>query len=541
MATRPTDVYDPVASVAPQTGMPEDYLNVKASPESFGGQVGGALEKAGDTFSTLGEKVFDTAIQFQQITNQAVADKNTTAYATIVSNDENEFRKKQGEDARLGLPIFQKTILDARDQAAAAIQSPMARQAFLHDSLNFSDRAIYAAGGHAADEVTKEALVTFKGKLKAITDFSVLNYNDPQQTSKGIQDLVDSVTNYDMHVAGITDPQTVHGDVTAAVSELVSGIILRQKDQGVTLHDQMYSLKKAESMYQSFMSSTIPGSPGVPYLDREHQNQIGQTLQNRDYWLQARIDSANEKAENHANAIITRTFNNNQAVLDDGHVLPDSAFAPAYAAARVIQDPTQRQNVLDMLDVQRTESHFAGEMSFKTPTQLMNERDTLVAQRDQAIGTPNYTKLSMSVRKFDEASTKRQTILSKDSAGYFVENNPDITTLYKAVFEDPSGKPNMSQFGAYAAAIEAEQKTAGIPDHAQRLLPQPLAQTYAQQIQQNPSNSPVVVKQLAKQYGSYWPSIWKDIAGIGGLPPAYQFVGTMQSSTDQETLARALA
>lgn len=117
MPPRGGDVpYNPVPSVAPSTQAPNDYIRTEATPSSFGGQIGQAMQGAGQAAEKLGTQAIDLADQQQGLINQSLAENAVTQHTEDVDNISAKYRSLEGLDA-----------VQAHDQAIADIQAARQR------------------------------------------------------------------------------------------------------------------------------------------------------------------------------------------------------------------------------------------------------------------------------------------------------------------------------------------------------------------------------------------------------------------------------
>ena len=181
MAQRPTDVYNPTATVAPETGMPSaDLFKAQATPESFGGQIGGALEKAGSTIEDLGQKTFEFAMQKQGILNEATisaGDLNVSTRAgAIVGNvkSQNGFAKIQAADA--AVPQIQQLIEDEVNKHSGNLMVQNGLRVQLSRSMGMVLREI---GGERGTGINEARNTSIDNNLK----FNIDQLSDPSVAS----------------------------------------------------------------------------------------------------------------------------------------------------------------------------------------------------------------------------------------------------------------------------------------------------------------------------------------------------------------------
>lgn len=115
MPAKPNVDYQPF-NASPE-GIPEtrtrgDYLEVHATPNQMGGQVGAALQNLGKTGEQLGSAENELAIKQQGIINETLA---TNAESQLIQRNaqaKGDFMSKEGMEAYSSLPEYVKTISD---------------------------------------------------------------------------------------------------------------------------------------------------------------------------------------------------------------------------------------------------------------------------------------------------------------------------------------------------------------------------------------------------------------------------------------------
>jgi hypothetical protein len=159
----------------------------------------------------------------------------------------------------------------------------------------------------------------------------------------------------------------------------------------------------------------------------------------------------------------------------------------------------------------------------------------------------DYAKQSRLAKTFATAAEQWTKQLYADPAGAVTSTNPNLQAAAEAVqAQTPeqaaalqtAGQPTAAE--SFAGRMLAEQERLGLPEGARHVLSNGLAAGMSQQIMNNPEMAPTLMKGLSQTWGSEWPAVWKDLATIGKLPPAYQMVGALDNEADGALLARAL-
>jgi hypothetical protein len=127
---KPDDVYNPIPTVSPQTGTPNDYLNVRATPADMGSQVGQALQGAGNTLDKLGDQAVNLAIQQQGMINETLATNAESAYAAETGSIYGKYKALTGLDAVHARDGTVNDILGVRQKIRSTLPNPAAQRAF---------------------------------------------------------------------------------------------------------------------------------------------------------------------------------------------------------------------------------------------------------------------------------------------------------------------------------------------------------------------------------------------------------------------------
>ena len=127
-----------VASVAPETRLPNDYQQIHADPSSFGGAIGQGLEKAGNAVTKTGE--FFGQVAADNASNEYQANVDKILHGDPNARDENGqpvqgFLQLKGKAATDAWPGVAKQLEDERKRmgraprAARRAASPRPRRA----------------------------------------------------------------------------------------------------------------------------------------------------------------------------------------------------------------------------------------------------------------------------------------------------------------------------------------------------------------------------------------------------------------------------
>jgi hypothetical protein len=177
----PYNIQDPNAGVAPQSGIPDDYLHVSVNPDQFGAQIGQAQEKLGGAMESAATTVNDIIVQRKQKENEAVVNaaqdqwmmqNNNLLHAAPQVDDQGNtvpgtggFYAQQGDAARNAQAPTLQAMQANRQAAMDALENPHQKLMFDQLTRRQFDWNIEAMSrhadqqGNAADDAKTNGLV----------------------------------------------------------------------------------------------------------------------------------------------------------------------------------------------------------------------------------------------------------------------------------------------------------------------------------------------------------------------------------------------
>lgn len=162
--------YSPEVSVAPEVGMPNDYLNVKADPDAFGAGIGRVVQGLGQTVGRIGDQQSKIALKEQGELNESNAINGETQFNEQLGAIQGEFQSKKGLDAEAALPGVVDQIKQLRQNLRTTMRSSDAARAF--DTL--VDRAegfaLRDANIHVKNQRNAYNKESAKGALQSAVD-----------------------------------------------------------------------------------------------------------------------------------------------------------------------------------------------------------------------------------------------------------------------------------------------------------------------------------------------------------------------------------
>lgn len=130
MPARPQDDYNPVPTVAPTTGMSNDYASVRANPNDFGANVGEKLQEGGKTLETVGNQAMDIAIQQQGMLNETNATNAASQADAQYGMISGKYTSLEGLNAVHGRDQAVTDMLAVRQNVRKTLDNPAAQRAF---------------------------------------------------------------------------------------------------------------------------------------------------------------------------------------------------------------------------------------------------------------------------------------------------------------------------------------------------------------------------------------------------------------------------
>lgn len=109
--------------------MPSDYLTVRANPQEFGGQVGQALQGAGQQLGKSSDEAQQYALLQQGMLNEHTASMGDLTFAEGMGKINDELRQYKGLEASQRVSLATSKVKELMDQMGSQM-NPAARRAF---------------------------------------------------------------------------------------------------------------------------------------------------------------------------------------------------------------------------------------------------------------------------------------------------------------------------------------------------------------------------------------------------------------------------
>lgn len=188
--------YSPVPGVAPSTSVPNDALNVQATPADAGAQVGQALQGVGSAVSRAGEETAATAFQFQTRFNNVASDAAFNTHQTNVNNilygdpdhpDVPGYYGLHGQAALDARPGVQKALEESRASVAAGL-NPAQALTFDEASRRLNMNSMNGVGAHYEQEFNRYAVETQNAGIDIKSRAVANGYNDDNLFLHNLED-----------------------------------------------------------------------------------------------------------------------------------------------------------------------------------------------------------------------------------------------------------------------------------------------------------------------------------------------------------------
>lgn len=268
---------------------------------------------------------------------------------------------------------------------------------------------------------------------------------------------------------------------------------------------------------------------GLPMLDGKHIAQIQGELTYASLAADRRASEDSSKMR----VSINHSINNIQDMIVSGFTAPDSLFPSrdqvdeAFANQPELADEAW-EKIQDLKNV----NSYTAMLQGATPEQVAQIRATLAPDPSKPNTFAVQKRLADS---FDTALQNRQKALNADPVAYFQKTDSALSGQFAAALTHPE------LFGSYAQTMLGKENAVGLGPQQYRLLPKSVSEQISQKITSDPAAAPAAMQSLEKQFGTFWPQVWRDISTDGKLPVAFQAVGVLKDQHQATLLARGLS
>lgn len=177
--------YSGVPSVAPG-GDPLPRYTADVRPETFGANIGAAIQNLGKTAEGAGNEIFQRGIAMQDLYNHSEAQEADANYMQKTGELHANYSSLAGKAAVDAYPQYVKDLQAARKDIGEGLSNGMSRKLFDSQSLSTMGRTIFNGAGHAATENKKYALGASSARVQAISDQTLAQPGDEGAFQDGL-------------------------------------------------------------------------------------------------------------------------------------------------------------------------------------------------------------------------------------------------------------------------------------------------------------------------------------------------------------------
>lgn len=214
-------------------------VNVSAPVEAFGGAVGQALQGVGHALEGASDKLWQRAVELQNLNNDTEAKKADTDYMIQAGELHAKFSSLEGENARAAYPQYIKDLQSSRESIRGNLSNPMAQKMYDASSMNFMGRSIFNGAGHAATQTKQAAVNASKARVETLTDNIGANPEDENGFQRSVS-AIRAETRSQGSQGGWSEDQiraTSDSNVSGAVAKRIVGLARTDPFAAQTMFD----------------------------------------------------------------------------------------------------------------------------------------------------------------------------------------------------------------------------------------------------------------------------------------------------------------
>lgn len=243
MAVKPDDPYNPVSTEAPETGMTNDTLSVRATPSDFGAQVGEATQGLGQQLNKVSGQAYDYLVQRQGMINETLATDAETEYATQAGKVVGAYKSKEGLEAVAATDPTIEQLRSIRQNVLKSLPNPAAARAF---NLLASRRESYSLADISAYSASQVKAADNRSAASSL-EFSINSASDPTVATSP-QQYADLKANIKFQVARVITNQGYGADGG-------TGMVQDPKTGDVTFNDTEAG-QQAKAVYRQMLDKS---------------------------------------------------------------------------------------------------------------------------------------------------------------------------------------------------------------------------------------------------------------------------------------------
>jgi len=309
----PRDTYNPTQSVEPQTSTPNDYLNVRATPQDFGAQVGQATEGLGKTTEAVGTEAGNAGVAYQGMLNEHAANQAELALATDGGEVYNKYKSLAGLDAANARPQAIQDYLAVNDKIRNSLGNPAAQRAYDQMASRRISFTVQDMNGYAAEQ-TQKAFKTGNQASQALAIDTASRYSvatDPKQFGTLSTGPVIFTTNTDFTAPGWGKYQTLPVSTDKTTGRLQFDTSTDQGKVAQADYDNTLNVALGKAYSNAAISIAIDPDHG------NYTNAMNFVLQNKDKMPSATFNELSQRLDPMYRSEQTRIIATN--VIAGGH------------------------------------------------------------------------------------------------------------------------------------------------------------------------------------------------------------------------------
>lgn len=173
----PTVPYTGAPTVAPQDN-PIPRYSADVSPDTFGANIGAALQQYGKTSDNVGNEIFQRGVAMQDLYNHSESQAAAAKFMEAAGDIHAKLSSLQGKDA---VDYFQngfkQDLNDARSNIRKGLSNDMSQKLFDAESLSTVGRTIFNGAGVAATANKQYAISSVQSQIQKQTDLAATSDN----------------------------------------------------------------------------------------------------------------------------------------------------------------------------------------------------------------------------------------------------------------------------------------------------------------------------------------------------------------------------
>lgn len=406
MAEKPNDIYGTygsVPTVSPEGGGARP-LDIRATPDDFGAQVGAANEKSGARTEQFGRNVTELATHFaQEATEAKVNDDYANKYAPAAANLRAQYDSLRGQDKIHGYDGYISSLQDLNRQFTGSQPSPYGKQIMsslldrhISGEIDGAKRELVESQKQFGDQAGVDMIQTQVDEAKA-------NYNNPAKVAQNAA-TIDSLVALQHINKGLDPNNPDHQEAISAAQKTAQGQMAVGMIQSAVSRGDVTAANQIRTNY----SDVIPGYQAMA---------VDKTLH---------VENMRQAGVNGVNALV------------NGQPLPPTPGAPAAHVQASVANAAHSAGIdpnfaLTALRIESTDGQNLGKIGNIGQIKGENPNDDLDTQA---------ARLSTSLKHSTELASNTLGRPAAPWEGYLVHQQGDGggPALLKAATDDPTAK-----------------------------------------------------------------------------------------------------